>query len=200
MTYGCTELNRVVVIISVSACLRCDVGRKFTWRHIDVTDRQTDISSPDAIGTHKQARELHIFQFAAHNTSTPPIGIMLFYCCILVSGSSSDCSVLWPRLYSDRFRVVTAETVNVAVFWDVTPCDFCCCFWSIPFLLLYAAVVHVCVCGERLATRAICQAVTVTSCSAISLHIQQSLCLGLRPFVMTHFNPYSANVKNMVSS
>jgi hypothetical protein len=145
MTHGCTELKSVAVIILVSACLRYDIGKNFTWRHIDVTDRQTDISSPVGIGTHKQAGELHIFWYATHNTSTelhifwhathntstPAIGIMLLYCCSLVTGSSRDCSVLWPRLCSDRFRVLTAETIKV--FWDVTPCNFFCySLWSTP--------------------------------------------------------------------
>jgi len=134
MTHGCTELNRVAVIISVSAYLRYDVVKNVTWRHIDVTDRQTDISSPDGIGTRKQAsrRTSHILiRYPQHLHA--PIHIMLLYCCTSITGSSRDCSVLWPRLCSDRFRVLTAETINVTVFWDVTPCNFfCCSFWSIP--------------------------------------------------------------------
>jgi hypothetical protein len=78
-------------------------------------------------------------------------------------------TVLW------LFRVLTAVTINVTVFRDVTPCNFVFySFSSIPSSL-FAIGVQVCVYGERLATRAICQALTVTSCSVFAQHIYSSL-------------------------
>jgi len=82
---------------------------------------------------------------------------------------------------------------HVTMHGHMTRCTVKCHFarsheGNIPSLFLFATGVQVYVYGERLATRAICQTMTVTSCSAIALHMQQSLRLGFRPFVITHFN------------
>jgi len=87
------------------------------------------------------------------------------------------------------FWLLTAETTNVTVSWEVTPCNFFRgSFWSIPSSLLFAIAAQVWFYGQRLATRAIWRTMTVTSCSAVALHIQQSRHLGFRTFVITRFN------------